>query len=97
MPFRTLLLVIFVSESILDGVIWDVPWPLVALMGFSQAGYLAPKLTSQHARRIHLTGITCRVYREGSFDLEGFTTRRLIFRLRKILRGQNGDKDRKTR
>jgi hypothetical protein len=27
-------------------VIWDVPWPLVALMGFSQAGYLAPKLTS---------------------------------------------------
>jgi hypothetical protein len=25
-------------------VIWDVPWPLVALMGFSQAGYLAPKL-----------------------------------------------------
>ena len=41
-----LLLVIFVSKSILDGVIWDVPWPLVALMGFSQAGYLAPKLTS---------------------------------------------------
>jgi len=41
-----LLLVIFVSESILDGVIWDVPWPLVALMGFSQAGCLAPKLTS---------------------------------------------------
>jgi hypothetical protein len=40
-----LLLVIFVSKSILDGVIWDVPWPLVALMGFSQAGYLAPKLT----------------------------------------------------
>jgi len=39
-----LLLVIFVSKSILDGVIWDVPWPLVALMGFSQAGYLAPKL-----------------------------------------------------
>ncbi len=40
-----LLLVLFVSKSILDGAIWDVPWPLVALMGFSQAGYLAPKLT----------------------------------------------------
>jgi hypothetical protein len=39
-----LLLVLFVVKSILDGVIWDVPWPLVALMGFSQAGYLAPKL-----------------------------------------------------
>jgi len=39
-----LLLVLFVAKSILDGVIWEVPWPLVALMGFSQAGYLAPKL-----------------------------------------------------
>lgn len=45
MLFWTLLLiVIFVSKSILDGAIWNVPWPLVALMGFSQAGYLAPKL-----------------------------------------------------
>jgi hypothetical protein len=45
MVFWTLLLlVLFVTKSILDGVIWDVPWPLVALMGFSQAGYLAPKL-----------------------------------------------------
>jgi len=45
MLFWTLMLiVIFVSKSILDGAIWDVPWPLVALMGFSQAGYLAPKL-----------------------------------------------------
>jgi hypothetical protein len=41
-----LLLVLFISKSILDGAIWEVPWPLVALMGFSQAGYLAPKLTS---------------------------------------------------
>ena len=45
MLFWTLaLLVLFVAKSILDGMIWDVPWPLVALMGFSQAGYLAPKL-----------------------------------------------------
>ena len=27
--------------------IWEVPWPLVALMGFSQAGYLAPKMVPQ--------------------------------------------------
>ena len=48
MLFWTLLLiVIFISKSILDGVIWDVPWPLVALMGFSQAGYLAPKLAPE--------------------------------------------------
>lgn len=42
-----LLLVLFISKSILDGAIWEVPWPLVALLGFSQAGYLAPKLVSQ--------------------------------------------------
>ena len=41
-----LLLVLFVSKSILDGAIWEVPWALVALMGFSQVGYLAPKLAS---------------------------------------------------
>lgn len=41
-----LLLILFISKSILDGDIWDVPWPLVALMGFSQAGYLAPKISS---------------------------------------------------
>jgi hypothetical protein len=39
-----LLLVLFVSKSMLEGQIWAVPWALVALMGFSQAGYLAPKL-----------------------------------------------------
>lgn len=44
--WTVLLLVLFVSKSILDGAIWEVPWPLVALMGFSQAGYLAPKLAS---------------------------------------------------
>ena len=39
-----LLLTLFIAKSILDGAIWDVPWSLVALMGFSQAGYLAPKM-----------------------------------------------------
>ena len=42
--WTVLLLALFVSKSILEGSIWEVPWPLVALMGFSQAGYLAPKL-----------------------------------------------------
>lgn len=45
--WTALLLVLFVSKSILDGAIWEVPWALVALMGFSQAGYLAPKLAPQ--------------------------------------------------
>jgi hypothetical protein len=45
--WTALLLALFVSKSILDGAIWEVPWALVALMGFSQAGYLAPKLTAQ--------------------------------------------------
>lgn len=45
MVFWTLLLlVLFVSKSLLEGQIWEVPWPLVAFMGFSQVGYLAPKL-----------------------------------------------------
>jgi hypothetical protein len=44
--WTVLLLVLFVSKSILDGVVWEVPWALVALMGFSQAGYLAPKIVT---------------------------------------------------
>ena len=39
-----ILLTLFIAKSVLDGAIWDVPWALVALMGFSQAGYLAPKV-----------------------------------------------------
>jgi hypothetical protein len=45
--WTVLLIVLFVTKSILDGAIWNVPWPLVALLGFSQAGYLAPKLATQ--------------------------------------------------
>ncbi len=45
--WTVLLLVLFLSKSILDGTIWEVPWGLVALMGFSQAGYLVPKLAPQ--------------------------------------------------
>ena len=40
-----LLLVLFVSKSVLDGAIWEVPWALVALMGFSQAGFVVPKFS----------------------------------------------------
>lgn len=45
--WTVLLIVLFVSKSLLDGAIWEVPWALVALMGFSQAGFLAPKLAQQ--------------------------------------------------
>ena len=48
MVFWTLLvLLIFVVKSLLDGVIWAVPWEMVGLMGMSQVGYLAPKLAPQ--------------------------------------------------
>ncbi len=42
--WTVLLLVLFMSKSLLEGQIWEVPWALVTLMGFSQAGYLAPKI-----------------------------------------------------
>jgi hypothetical protein len=44
-----ILIVIFIVKSLLDGVIWDVPWQLVALMGFSQAGFVLPKVTPPSA------------------------------------------------
>jgi len=47
--WTALLMVLFVSKSILEGQIWEVPWPLVALMGFSQLGYLAPKVADANA------------------------------------------------
>jgi len=44
--WTVLLIVLFVTKSILDGAIRNVPWPLVGLLGFSQAGYLVPKLAT---------------------------------------------------
>lgn len=45
MVFWTLItLGLFVGKSILDGSLWQIPVELVALMGMSQAAYLAPKL-----------------------------------------------------
>jgi hypothetical protein len=35
---------LFVAKSLLDGMLWDVPWQLVTLMGFSQASYMVPVL-----------------------------------------------------
>jgi hypothetical protein len=46
--WTVILIVMFVSKSVLDGAIWNVPWPLVALMGFSQAGYVVPKLAPKN-------------------------------------------------
>ncbi|MBE9543711.1 MAG: hypothetical protein IMF02_04410 [Proteobacteria bacterium] len=38
-----LMLVLFLTKSTIDGVLWEVPWQMVTLMGMSQAGYLGPK------------------------------------------------------
>ena len=35
---------LFVMKTVLEGILWDVPIQLVALMGISQASYLGPKL-----------------------------------------------------
>lgn len=38
-----ILLVVFLAKSIPYGIIWDVPWQMVTLMGLSQAGYVIAK------------------------------------------------------
>ena len=47
--WTALTLTLFVVKSILDGSLWQVPWEMVALMGLSQASYLAPKLAPPRA------------------------------------------------
>ena len=50
MLFWTVLIItLFVSKSAIDGVLWDVPSGMVALMGFSQAGYIGPKFLGPYA------------------------------------------------
>ena len=50
MLFWTVLIIaLFVSKSAIDGVLWDVPSGMVALMGFSQAGYVGPKFFGPYA------------------------------------------------
>ena len=38
------IIVMFISKSIVAGALWDIPWTLVALMGVSQLGYVGGKL-----------------------------------------------------
>lgn len=38
-----LMLVLFLTKSVMEGALWEVPWQMVTLMGMSQAGYLGPK------------------------------------------------------
>ena len=42
--WTVLIIIIFLCKSIIEGVLWDVPWMMVVLMGMSQAGYLGPKV-----------------------------------------------------
>jgi hypothetical protein len=48
MLFWTVMIIImFIGKSLLQGALWEVPWTLVALMGISQAGYVAGKFGTQ--------------------------------------------------
>ncbi|MDQ6979533.1 MAG: hypothetical protein Q9M09_05050 [Mariprofundaceae bacterium] len=40
-----LTIIMFITKSLLDGHMWDVPLELVALMGMSQLGYAVPSMT----------------------------------------------------
>ena len=40
--WTVIVLCLFIIKSILEGVVWEVPWEMVTLMGLSQAGYLSP-------------------------------------------------------
>ena len=39
------MVVLFIAKSAVNQALWDIPWPLVALMGVSQAGYLGGKFS----------------------------------------------------
>lgn len=41
--WTVVIIVMFISKSLLSPELWEVPWTLVALMGVSQLGYLAGK------------------------------------------------------
>jgi len=44
MLFWTVIIIImFIAKSIIAGLLWDIPWTLVALMGVSQLGYIGGK------------------------------------------------------
>ncbi len=41
-------LALFFTKSLYDGILWEVPWQMVALMGISQAAYLNPKFKGKN-------------------------------------------------
>ena len=41
--WTVIVLAVFIVKSFLLGALWPVPWELVALTGFSQAGYVGDK------------------------------------------------------
>jgi hypothetical protein len=41
-------ILLFCIKSVLGGELWAVPWELVVLTGFSQAGYLGDKVVVQN-------------------------------------------------
>jgi hypothetical protein len=47
--WTVIIIVLFVAKSAIDGILWDVPAGMVALMGFSQAGYIGPKFLGPYA------------------------------------------------
>lgn len=42
--WTAVIVTLFCVKSVLDGTLWEVPWQMVALTGFSQAGYVGDKL-----------------------------------------------------
>jgi hypothetical protein len=41
--WTVIVLILFVGKTVVNGVLWEVPWEMVALTGFSQAGYIGDK------------------------------------------------------
>ncbi len=41
--WTVLMLILFLYKSLHEGIIWEVPWEMVALTGISQASYIVPK------------------------------------------------------
>jgi hypothetical protein len=44
--WTVLMLLLFFVKSFQESAVWEVPWTMVTLMGFSQAGYIGPKFAS---------------------------------------------------
>ena len=42
--WTVLIIILFITKSILEGVLWEIPWAIVLLTGVSQAGYVGDKI-----------------------------------------------------